>query len=119
MVDCETIVEGVQILEDNLNPEELTAEFRSAIGDAGAIVTFTGIVRAEADVEELTLSHYPEFTERMIGKFLQASKERFDIEDAVVRHRVGAMKPREPIVWVGVSALHRRAAFEAADFRRE
>jgi molybdopterin synthase catalytic subunit len=33
-----------------------------------------------------------------------------------VVHRIGELEPGENIVFVGVASVHRRAAFEAADF---
>lgn len=85
----------------------------------GAVVTFTGLARDRskdgAGVETLTLDWYPGMTERSLHEIAEAAAARFRIADMVLVHRCGDMAPGEPIVFVATAALHRRAAFEAAD----
>jgi molybdopterin synthase catalytic subunit len=42
--------------------------------------------------------------------------ERFDLMGLLMVHRVGVMRPGEPIVCVSAAALHRRDAIDAVDF---
>lgn len=93
--------------------------FERAAEGAGAIVSFLGKVRAKAnedDVRALHLEHYPGVTERTIADIEREAHERWTIEHSLIIHRVGEMRPGEPIVLVCVAAAHRREAFEAADF---
>lgn len=84
--------------------------------DAGAIVSFVGKVRGEGGaVTDLTLDYYPGFTEKRIAEIVAAAETRFRWTAVSVVHRHGQLKPGEAIVFVGVAAPHRRAAFEAAD----
>ncbi len=112
----QTSVQTVAILDQALAPEPLLRTFRGGLSDVGALVSFTGIVRADGGVRALTLSHYPRYTEKQIAAFIRIARERFDLTAAGVWHRVGTMTPGEPIVLVAVAALHRRAAFEGADY---
>ena len=44
------------------------------------------------------------------------ARQRFDIYDALVVHRVGELRPTDQIVLVAVTGAHRSAAFEACRF---
>jgi molybdopterin synthase catalytic subunit len=85
----------------------------------GAIASFVGVVRdlnEGADVAEMTLEHYPGMTEKALDKIVREARERWDIYDALVVHRVGALKPTEQIVLVVVASAHRGEAFQACEF---
>ncbi|MEM9616994.1 MAG: molybdenum cofactor biosynthesis protein MoaE [Pseudomonadota bacterium] len=97
---------------------ELTA-FEQNAANAGAIVSFLGRVRGkagEADVSSLYLEHYAGVTEAMIAECERDVFARWNVDDVLIIHRIGNLNPGEPIVFVCVSAAHRREAFEAADF---
>ncbi|MEE3650169.1 MULTISPECIES: molybdopterin synthase catalytic subunit MoaE [unclassified Brenneria] len=85
----------------------------------GAVVTFTGKVRNHnlaENVSVLTLEHYPGMTEKALAEIVEQARERWDLPRISVIHRVGALYPGDEIVFVGVSAAHRSAAFDAAQF---
>jgi molybdopterin synthase catalytic subunit len=85
-------------------------------GRYGAAVSFIGTMRDFNDgetVTALTLEHYPGMTERELEKIEQEARERWDILDVLVVHRVGEIEPGEAIVLVAVWSVHRREAFEA------
>jgi molybdopterin synthase catalytic subunit len=97
---------------------ELTA-FAARMPGAGAIASFTGLVRGESDgasVFGLDLEHYPALTEKVIAAIGEDARTRFGLAGLVIVHRHGAMTPGEPIVFVAAAAEHRRAAFEAVDY---
>lgn len=106
----------IRVSATSFNPEEELAVFRKAVSAAGAIASFTGIVRNDGQTELLSLSHYPEFTERFIQGFVSEANARWDLNGVHIVHRVGDMVPGEPIVFVATASAHRRAAFEACDF---
>ncbi|MCV9878200.1 molybdopterin synthase catalytic subunit MoaE [Brenneria izbisi] len=85
----------------------------------GAVVTFTGKVRNHnlaADVSALTLEHYPGMTEKALAEIVAQARGRWALPRVSVIHRIGALYPGEEIVFVGVSAAHRRDAFDAAQY---
>lgn len=87
--------------------------------DAGAIVSFVGVVRGESHGEKLvsmTLEHFPGMTERELERIAKEARSRWSLQGVSVVHRVGELKPGERIVLVVTAAAHRRAAFEAAEF---
>jgi len=46
----------------------------------------------------------------------RAALARWPLDGLLLWHRVGVMRPGEPIVLVAAAAKHRRAAIEAVDF---
>ena len=84
---------------------------------AGAIASFTGLVRDEGDaVSALELDHHPFLTPRSLKVIEADTRARFDLIDLLIVHRHGRVFAGEPIVFVAAAALHRRAAFDAVDF---
>jgi molybdopterin synthase catalytic subunit len=55
-------------------------------------------------------------TEKALQKIIAEAEARWPLLRLEVLHRVGALEPGEPIVFVGVASAHRQAAFEACDF---
>lgn len=83
---------------------------------AGAVATFTGLVRADDGVSVLELEHYPGATEAALAALAEAAKQRWSLIAATIVHRVGPMAPGERVVFVGTAAAHRAAALEACAF---
>ena len=97
---------------------ELSAFEKNAMG-AGAIVSFSGLVRDAAssgEVISLYLQAYSPLTERGIEKAMTEAEARWALTALTVIHRTGNMHPGEAIVFVAAASAHRRAAFKAADF---
>jgi|SRR6187397_680444 len=87
--------------------------------DVGALASFVGLVRDANDgspVKAMTLEHYPGMTEKALTDICEQAMSRWDLIDTLVIHRVGALKPGERIVLVGVSSAHRGEAFAACEF---
>ncbi len=95
------------------------AQLRGANRAVGAVAAFIGTVRDvndDARVASMTLEHYPGMTEKALAAIVDAAKSRWDIIDALVIHRVGALAPSDQIVLVGVTSAHRGEAFSACEF---
>jgi molybdopterin synthase catalytic subunit len=84
--------------------------------EIGAIVTFSGHVRADDGLTALTLEHYPGMTEREIARHVDEAEVRWPLLGVTIIHRVGKLVPGEPIVLVATASSHRQAAFSAAEF---
>ena len=85
----------------------------------GAIATFSGIVRDEAETPDLiamTLEHFPGMTEQEIQNIICQARNRWPVKAVKVIHRVGRLLPQENIVFVGAASAHRQAAFDSAAF---
>lgn len=83
---------------------------------AGAVATFTGLVRADDGVGTLELEHYPGATEAALRRVAAHAVARWSLGAATIVHRVGAMAPGERIVFVAAAAAHRAAALEACAY---
>jgi molybdopterin synthase catalytic subunit len=87
--------------------------------DIGAVVTFTGICRADENGEQiaaLTLEHYPDMAEAEIARHVEEANTRWPLLGVTVIHRHGRIVPGEDIVLVITTSSHREAAFAAASF---
>lgn len=94
------------------------SRFSDARETTGAIVTFTGIVRDNeaGTLQEMQIEHYPGMTEKALTSIAQEACARWELDDVLVIHRHGNLRPGEMIMMVATAARHRRAAFESADF---
>ena len=105
------------ISETPIDPQSLRADrFHDA---SGAYVSFEGWVRNHNEgqaVEALEYSAYQALAEKEGQRIIAEATERFDIESAACIHRVGPLAIGDIAVWVGVSAPHRGAAFDACRY---
>jgi len=111
----------VALLEaEALDPQLELAELTEAARGDGAIVTFVGLARPESRdgnaVDAVVLDHHPTLTRQSLEDIAVACAERFDVSHVRVVHRRGTVPAGEPIVFAGASSIHRRAAFDAADY---
>lgn len=86
---------------------------------AGACVTFEGWVRNRnegAAVQSLEYEAYVPLATTEGEKILAEARTKFALLGAVAEHRVGHLQLGEMAVWVGVTAEHRGAAFEACRY---
>lgn len=97
-------------------PQEALAAFTARCEGAGAIVSFTGLVRGEGGLQALEIEHYPGMTERAIGAIMDKAETRWPLLGLTVIHRFGTLAPGAPIVFVAAAAAHRAPAFAAVDF---
>lgn len=103
-----------KITRDRIDPVTLKAGLESA--QAGACVTFEGWVRDHNDgrpVEALDYEAYDLLAEKEGALILAEARAKFAVQAVHCMHRVGALRIGDLAVWVGVSAAHRGAAFDA------
>jgi len=109
----------VRVQTDDFDVSCELAAMRAGDPRVGAVAAFIGCVRdvnEASAVSALTLEHYPGMTEKALAAIVDQAKERWDIIDALVIHRVGNLRPLDQIVLVGVSSAHRGEAFAACEF---
>lgn len=91
--------------------------FAAAQTGAGAVVTFTGIVRDNGGtLSAMEIEHYPGMTEKAIAAIMDQAMARWSLADALVIHRHGRLAANDPIMMVATAARHRADAFAAAEF---
>jgi molybdopterin synthase catalytic subunit len=91
--------------------------FSHDVKGAGAVVTFTGLVRDNGgQLTAMEIEHYPGMTEKAISAIMEEATARWALADALVIHRYGVLRAGEPIMMVSTAAPHRADAFAAAEF---
>lgn len=95
---------------------EMTIAEAAGGTQGGAVATFTGLVRGDDGVTELTLEHYPGATERALEDLCTEAAGRWALSGVTIIHRVGPMRPGERIVFVAACSAHRAAALDACAF---
>jgi molybdopterin synthase catalytic subunit/molybdopterin converting factor small subunit len=97
-----------------LSLDEAVAEVAS--DDAGAIATFVGTTRARSrgrDVIRLEYEAYEGMAEQTMERLAATLKERYQLVDVAIHHRVGTVAIGEQSVVIAISAPHRADALAA------
>ncbi len=109
----------IRLQRDAFDVNAEVAALTRGRSDIGAVVTFTGICRADENGEPiaaLTLEHYPDMAEAEIARHVEEARGRWPLLGVTVIHRYGRLTPGEVIVLVVTASSHREAAFAAAEF---
>ncbi|RXG94835.1 molybdenum cofactor biosynthesis protein MoaE [Bradyrhizobium zhanjiangense] len=109
----------IRIQEDDFDIGREIAILTKSRSDIGAVVSFSGICRADEDsakIAALTLEHYPGMAEEEIKRHADEAISRWPLNGVTVIHRVGRLMPGQNIVLVLTASQHRQAAFQAAEF---
>ena len=98
-----------------------SAALQRALADAraGACVTFEGWVRNRNEgqpVLALEYEAYAPLAEKEGARILAEAQDKFALLAAACVHRTGHLHLGELAVWVGVTAQHRGAAFDACRY---
>ena len=105
-----------------LSSEPLDVDrLRKALPDtgAGALVVFEGWVRREnagRAVLRLEYEGAEPIARNEFSKIVEEAWGRFAIIAVLCEHRVGVLAPGDLAVWLGVTAAHRGAAFDACRY---
>jgi MoaE-MoaD fusion protein len=106
---------GAFLLSDEpLSLERVVDEVRSDA--AGAIATFTGTTRIESrgrTVTHLEYEAYEGMAENVMMEIAQALRDRHELCEIAIHHRVGRVGIGDTSVVIAVSAPHRQAALAA------
>ena len=115
----------VEVRAGALEPWRELAAYETARGAdraVGAAAVFVGTMRdvnGGDAVVSMTLEHYPGMTERHLEKISGEAAVRWNVIDTLIVHRVGELRPTDPIVLVAVWSAHRKDAFEACRWLME
>jgi MoaE-MoaD fusion protein len=111
----DTASQGLFRLSDApLSVEAAVADVRTP--EAGAVATFVGTTRARSrgrDVLYLEYEAYEGMAEQVMAALADSLKERLELCEVAIHHRVGRVDIGETSVVIAVSAPHRAAALTA------
>ncbi len=102
------------LTEEPVSLDAVVAEV--ATDEAGAIATFSGTARRHSRgrvVRYLDYEGYEGMAEEMMARLAAALRERYDLHEIAIHHRVGRVELGEPSVVIAVSASHRADALAA------
>jgi molybdopterin synthase catalytic subunit len=110
----------IRVQNDDFDPGSELEQMRlQNHGRAGALVSFTGLVRDLNDGEKITrmvLEHYPGMTEKVLADLECEAQARWELTATLIIHRVGPLLPDDRIVFVAAASAHRQQAFRACEF---
>jgi molybdopterin synthase catalytic subunit len=106
----------VRVQEAPFDLGEESAALAAGREDVGAVASFVGLCRADDGLAALVLEHYPGMTERAVAGIAAEACARWPLSGCTVVHRVGRLRPGEPIVLVLTASSHRAAALESCAF---
>ena len=109
----------IEISEAVISAPDLLKSFEAGLSCSGGIVSFSGNVRPNgknSKVLGLFLQAYSPLTENGIHEAAERASSLWPLEALIIHHRIGNILTGETIVFVATASIHRRAAFEAADF---
>lgn len=114
-----------EIRPQPFDPWQETQQYQQthlSAGKYGATASFVGSMRdfnQGDDITSMTLEHYPGMTEKYLQKICDEAKQRWQLLDCLIIHRVGEIHPNDPIVLTVVWSAHRKEAFEACRYLME
>ena len=109
---------AIIVQEDSFSISKICAEL-SDKDNVGAVVSFSGYVREfskDKQLKYLEIEHYPGMTEKALEDIEKKAMKNWDVTDIRIVHRVGRLLPKDLIVGVIVSSMHRSNAFKACEF---
>jgi len=111
-----TVIPTIRVQEQDFDTAQEIAGLSRGRTDIGAVVSFSGLCRADDSLAALTLEHYPGMAEAEIKRHADEALARWPLQGLTIIHRYGRITPGENIVLVATASSHRQAAFEAASF---
>ena len=100
---------------------DLTTEVNLAKANnpsVGAIVSFVGTVRdlRSKSLSSMTLEHYPGMTEKSLELIATKAREKWELQNITIIHRIGTLNVNDQIVLVITTCKHRQEAFDSCNF---
>jgi len=106
----------VRVQEESFDMAAEQAALTEGRVDIGGVASFIGLCRADDGIAALVLEHYPGMTERALREIAAEAEARWPLSGLTLVHRVGRIRPGEPIVLVLTASAHRTAALESCAF---
>jgi molybdopterin synthase catalytic subunit len=104
----------IELTEDTLDPEKVTAKVRRDTN--GAVVTFLGTTRDNFEGKTVLTLEYEAFDEMAVKKLEEVRQElmaEFGLDQIAISHRIGTVGIGEISLIIAVGSPHRKEAFYA------
>ena len=113
----------VELRSENFDPWQEIQKFQDShpelAGKFGATSIFVGTMRdfnEGADVNAITLEHYPAMTQKHLEDISTEAFKNWDILETLIIHRYGEIQPDDAIVLLAVWSAHRAESFPACRY---
>mgnify|MGYP001174606436 FL=1 len=113
----------VALLSKNINPYELIRSYESKNCDlslSGAQSLFIGYMRKtndkRDDVSSMTLEFYPEMTQGYLDNLAKIVKEKNNLDNVLIVHRIGNVKIGDCLVIVACWSKHRKECIDGVKY---
>jgi len=106
----------VRVQRENFSMDEEIDRVKQRSKRIGGIATFLGTARDRSqgrDVSSITFEHYEGMAQKKLREIRERALQDFDIIEALILHRFGAIDIGENIVLIVIGAEHRADAFKA------
>lgn len=106
----------VRVQRENFSMDEEIDRVKKRSRRIGGIATFLGTARDRSqgrDVSSITFEHYEGMAQKKLREIRERALQDFDIIEALILHRFGAIDIGENIVLIVIGAEHRADAFKA------
>ena len=107
----------IQIITEPINVSMILGSLRDPA--AGAIDMFIGTTRNHSqgkEVRSLEYEAYAPMALEQMSDIVEDAKKKWAIKNISIVHRIGRVEIGEASVVIGVSAVHRKEAFEACRY---
>jgi molybdopterin synthase catalytic subunit len=111
---------SVRICAESFDPFAELQRHQAALGarlrSIGALASFVGTMRDFNEgepVEAMVLEHYPGMTDKHLERLAAEAQAKWQLDEVLLVHRVGEVRPGDPIVLVATWSAHRAHAFES------
>jgi molybdopterin converting factor subunit 1 len=104
----------VRLQREPIDADTLLAHLKH--GEDGAVVVFDGIVRNNTRGRRTLYLDYEAYEAMALAQMSALAcdaKDRFDVREVALVHRLGRLQVGETSVWIAVASAHRAQAFEA------
>ena len=106
-----------RITRDAIDSARLLAEVGAA--SDGAVLLFRGIVRNQNEgrpVDHLDYDAYVQMAEKTLAEIVSEARERWEVGEVRVVHRIGRLEIGEASVAIAVASPHRDGAYQASRY---
>jgi len=90
--------------------------------EAGAVVLFIGTVRSKTEEKTVVAIEYEAYDEmaiRQVEKLEKEIRNRWNIKNVIILHRIGRLIVGDKSIIIGISSPHRDEAFKACRYAIE
>ena len=107
----------IEVTEEPISPELVIDKARS--DSSGCVITYVGLIRDYSQGKAVLAVEYHDSegnAENTLREIAREAKQRWQIEDIAISHRVGQLRVGEINLVVAVASAHRSEGFTACQY---